>query len=68
MKKLLSFAVITSGLALVTYGASASKVTCSDFAQFFTGSPIDKTMWLLIVGSVLAAVGLVGLLSESKPA
>jgi Protein of unknown function (DUF3185) len=31
-------------------------------ARFFTGSPTDKAIWMLIGGVVLSIVGVVGLL------
>jgi len=32
----------------------------------FTGSPTDKTVWLLVGGAVAAVIGLVGVLRGSK--
>jgi len=34
----------------------------SDISRFFTGSPTDKAIWMLIGGVVASAIGLVGLL------
>ncbi|MBC8011721.1 MAG: DUF3185 family protein, partial [Burkholderiales bacterium] len=38
----------------------------SGFSRLFTGAPTDKTIWLLIGGIVLAALGLGGLLRGDK--
>jgi hypothetical protein len=35
-------------------------------SRFFTGSPTDKAMWMLIGGTVAAATGLAGTLRASK--
>jgi hypothetical protein len=34
----------------------------SDISRFFTGSPTDKAIWMLLGGIVVAIIGLVGLL------
>jgi len=61
MNKLISIALLVGGIVLIVYGVSASESLGSDFSRFFTGSPTDKTIWLLIGGIVAAAVGLSGL-------
>ena len=61
MNKLASLVFLIGGIILVTYGVSASKSLSSDFSRFFTGSPTDRTMWLLIGGLVAAVIGLGGL-------
>jgi len=66
MNKSISFALLTGGVILMIYGVSASDSIGSDFSRFFTGSPTDKTMWLLIGGAVAAVVGVTGLLRGSK--
>jgi hypothetical protein len=61
MDKLISLAILAGGIILVIYGVSASKSFSSDVSRFFTGSPTDKTMWLLIGGIVAIVIGLAGL-------
>jgi hypothetical protein len=61
MNKVVSLAILAGGIVLVIYGVSASKSFSSDVSRFFTGSPTDKTMWLLIGGIVAIVIGLVGL-------
>ena len=62
MNKLISLAILAGGIVLVIYGVSASKSFSSDVSRFFTGSPTDKTMWLLVGGIVAIIIGLAGLL------
>ena len=62
MNKAVMLAILAGGIVLVTYGVSASKSFSSDVSRFFTGSPTDKTMWLLVGGIVAIIIGLVGLL------
>jgi hypothetical protein len=66
MNKPLSFGLLVAGIVLIIYGISASDSIGSSFSRFFTGSPTDKTMWLLIGGAAAAAVGLVGVVRGSK--
>ena len=61
MNKAISLALLVGGIVLIVYGISASDSISSSFTRFFTGSPTDKTMWLLIGGIVAAVVGLGGL-------
>ena len=60
--KLISLAILALGIVLVIYGVSASESLSSDVSRFFTGSPTDKTIWLMIGGVAAIVVGLVGLL------
>jgi len=66
MKKAVSLALLAGGVLLVIFGVSASKSFSSDVSRFFTGSPTDKAIWMLVVGVVLVIIGLVGLLRGSK--
>ncbi len=62
MYKAFSLALLVGGVVLVTLGINASESLGSDISRFFTGSPTDKAIWMLIGGAVLCIVGLVGLL------
>ena len=66
MNKALSLAILAGGIVLVIYGVAASKSFSSDISRFFTGTPTDKTIWMLLGGIVVAIIGLVGLLRGSK--
>ncbi len=66
MNKIISLVLLAGGIVLIIYGVSASDSIGSGFSRFFTGSPTDKTLWLLIGGTVAAVVGLGGLLRGSK--
>ena len=62
MNKPISLALLIAGVILLGYGFAASDSTASGFSRFFTGNPTDKTMWLLIGGTIAAVVGGSGLL------
>jgi len=66
MHKAVSVAFLVGGVALVIYGISAAQSLSSDISRFFTGSPTDKAIWMLLGGAVLSVIGLVGLLRGSK--
>jgi hypothetical protein len=68
MNKIISLALLVGGIVLIIYGINASDSIGSSFSRFFTGSPTDKTMWLIIGGTVASVVGLVGVARGSKSA
>ena len=66
MNKLLSLALLAIGVILIIYGVAASDSAGSGISRFFTGSPTDKTIWLLVGGVLATALGLGGLFRGSK--
>ena len=67
MNKLVSLALLVGGAVLIIIGINATNSFSSDVSRFFTGSPTDKAIWILIGGIVAAVVGLAGTLRGSKP-
>ena len=65
MNRAISLALLAGGGLLVIFGVSASKSLGSDISRFFTGSPTDKAIWMLVAGVVMLVIGLVGLLRGS---
>ena len=61
MNKLISLAILAVGIVLVIYGVSATESFSSDISRFFTGSPTDKAIWMLLGGIVAIVIGLAGL-------
>jgi NO-binding membrane sensor protein with MHYT domain len=60
--KAVSLALLAGGILLLVFGVMASTSLSSDISRFFTGSPTDKAIWMLIGGVVASIVGAVGLL------
>ena len=60
MNKAVSVAMLVGGIALMIFGINATNSFSSDVSRFFTGSPTDKAVWMLIGGIVVAMVGLFG--------
>jgi uncharacterized membrane protein YidH (DUF202 family) len=61
MNKLISLAILAVGIVLVVFGVAATKSFSSDISRFFTGSPTDKAIWMLLGGIVVIIIGLAGL-------
>jgi len=66
MNKPLSLALLAGGILLIAFGINASNSFGSDVSRFFTGSPTDKAIWMLVAGVVAAITGLLGLVRGSK--
>lgn len=66
MNKPISIIFLVLGIALIIFGISAADSFSSDVSNFFTGSPTDEAIWMLILGGVLAAVGLSGILFRRR--
>ena len=62
MNKLISLAILAGGIVLVVFGVAATKSFSSDVSRFFTGSPTDKAIWMLLGGVLAIIVGLAGFL------
>lgn len=61
MNKPLSIALLIIGVLLIGYGIQASDSVGSEISRAFTGSPTDRTIWLLVGGIAAAVVGLFGI-------
>jgi hypothetical protein len=57
MNKAIGLALLVAGIVLVVYGVDASNSVSSNISRTFSGSPTNKTMWLLIGGIVASIVG-----------
>jgi len=66
MNKAISIALLAGGIVLIVIGVNATKSFSSDVSRFFTGSPTDKAVWMLIGGSVAAMAGLFGVVRGTR--
>jgi Protein of unknown function (DUF3185) len=66
MNKIASFALLVGGVVLIIIGINATNSFSSDVSRFFTGSPTDKAIWMLIGGIVASIVGLTMTLRGGK--
>lgn len=68
MNKGISVALLVVGVVLIVWGLNASDSVSSEVSRLFTGSPTDKTVWLLVGGIVAGVVGLFGVLRGGRGA
>ena len=66
MNKVVFLALLIGGVVLAILGVNATHSFASDVSRFFTGSPTDKAIWMLIGGIVAGLIGIVGLLRRTK--
>ena len=68
MNRAIGLALLAVGIALVVYGFNASDSISSSVSRTFTGSPTNKTLWLLLGGAAAIIVGGVLSLGGSRKA
>jgi hypothetical protein len=68
MNKPISIALLVAGVVLTVIGINATNSFSSNVSRFFTGSPTDKAVWMLVGGIIMAIVGLLGLGFGSRKA
>ena len=57
MNKALGIALLVVGVILLVWGINASDSVGSEISEAFTGSPTDKSIWLIIGGVVSGITG-----------
>ncbi len=57
-RRSLGIALLVGGAILLAFGLDASNSFSSDVTEAFTGSPSDRTMWMIVLGSATAVAGL----------
>jgi len=68
MNRIASIALLVGGVILMIIGINATNSFGSDVSRFFTGSPTDKAVWMLIGGIVATIAGLTMTLRGGKQA
>jgi len=68
MNKMFAIVLLVGGVVLMVLGVQATKSFSSDVSRFFTGSPTDKAIWMVIGGVVAAVMGLAMTLRGSRQA
>lgn len=66
MNKGISLALVIVGIILMAWGMNASESLSSGVSRFFTGSPTNKAMWLIIGGIAAVLLGLANLFRGGK--
>jgi len=50
-------ALLVGGVLLFFFGMNAADSFASDMSQMMTGSPTDRSMWMLVLGAMAAVAG-----------
>lgn len=66
--RIAALALLVVGVVLIVIGINSMSSFSSDVSRFFTGSPTDKAIWMLIGGIIAAIAGLTMALYRSKQA
>jgi len=66
MNKPISIAILIIGVILLVYGISAGDSIASNVKEGVTGTPTDKSLWLIIAGVLGVVVGGFGLVRGRK--
>jgi hypothetical protein len=66
MHKAIGVACLVVGILLLVWGYNAHQSFGSQLQETFTGSPSDKSMYMLISGAVLSIIGLFELFRPAK--
>lgn len=66
MKNAIPLVLLTAGVLLIVFGVAATDSFSSDVSRFFTGSPTDKAVWMLLGGTVATVAGLTLMLRGSR--
>jgi hypothetical protein len=66
MNKPVSIAILIVGVILLIYGISAGDSLASTVKEGVTGTPTDKSLWLIIGGVVGIIVGGFGVFRSGK--
>lgn len=62
MNMAIGLAMLVGGIILLIFGFNASQSFSSDVSRTFTGSPTNNSIWMLVLGAILAVAGLVAFL------
>ena len=68
MNNMLSIGLFVVGVILIVMGVMAMDSFGSDVSRFFTGTPTDKSVWMLIAGILALIAGGAGAVFRSRAA
>ncbi|MEX3784955.1 DUF3185 family protein [Paraburkholderia sp. BR14374] len=66
MARAISIALIVGGIVLLYFGGQAFNSVSSDVSRFFTGSPSNKAIVLIVAGVVATLAGLTGIAMSGR--
>jgi hypothetical protein len=67
MSRIPSIALLIAGIILLVYGLNASSSISSSVSRAVSGTPTDKTVWLIALGVIGIIAGGFGLVFRKAP-
>ncbi|MDB6110115.1 MAG: rane protein [Pedosphaera sp.] len=59
MNRAIGLALLAGGIVLLIFGIQAANSFSSNVSKVFSGSPTNNSVWMIVLGAILAIVGLV---------
>ena len=66
MNKPIALALLAGGILLLIFGISATNSFSSDVSRFFTGSPTDKAVWMMVGGAAACVAGTIFMVRSGR--
>jgi hypothetical protein len=64
MKKIVWLGLLVVGIVLIVFGVQAMNSLEGEASRFFRGTPTDRSMWMLVGGSLCALAGVYGIFKK----
>lgn len=68
MNKALAVVLLVIGVIVLIFGLNAGESFASEVSEVVRGTPTDRSIVLIVIGSLLGIAGLVGLFAGAKRA
>jgi uncharacterized membrane protein YidH (DUF202 family) len=65
--KAIGLALLVVGVILLILGINAADSVGSEVKEVFTGTPTDKSIWLIVGGALLGVLGLIAVTRPGGP-
>lgn len=65
-RRAIGSALLVGGILLIVFGLNAADSFASDMSEMMTGSPTDRSMWLLVGGAIAVVAGGIMALSPGR--
>jgi hypothetical protein len=56
-RRAIGIALLVGGVLLLFFGMNAADSFASDMSEMMTGSPTDRSVWMLVLGAIAAVAG-----------